>query len=149
MMVAGEHKLSRRAVLGGACAVPVFPLCRHPELVSGSGSMGVLPVENWTPDQVRGDEGRWAAAVGRYRRAEARLEAVAHVEDDELFDRALGRHNAALARLLRTAAPDLRAAAAKLDLILAHGVFELTFGPACLAALGRDLRRLAGVTPAS
>jgi hypothetical protein len=69
---------------------------------------------------------------------------VAHTEDDCAYDRALGRHNAALARLLRTPAPEVGAAAAKLDLILRHQVFELTFGGACLVALGRDLRRLAG-----
>ena len=99
------------------------------------------------PDQVRHDEAgdaRWEKAIARYARAEAELEGVAHVDDDELYDRALGRHNAALARLLRTPAPDAGAAAAKLDLILRHQVFELTFGEACLAALGRDLRRLAG-----
>jgi hypothetical protein len=73
----------------------------------------------------------------------AGLEPVAHTEDDELYDRALGRHNAALARLLRTAAPDLAAVAGKLDLILRHTVFELTFGESCLAALRRDVERFA------
>jgi hypothetical protein len=47
----------------------------------------------------------WDKALGRYARAEAELEGVAHLEDDALFDRALGRHNAVLARLLRAAAP--------------------------------------------
>ena len=69
---------------------------------------------------------------------------MAHTEDDDRYDRALGRHNRALARLLRTAAPDLGAVAGKLDLILWHQVFELSFGEACLAALQRDVRRFAG-----
>jgi hypothetical protein len=77
----------------------------------------------------------------------AGLEAVAHVEEDGPYDRALGQHNAALARLLRTAAPDLPAVAEKLDLILRHSVFELSFGEASLAALQRDIRRFAGLSP--
>ena len=61
----------------------------------------------------------------------------------ETSPRTLGRFNAALARLLRTAAPDLAAVAGKLDLILRHQVFELSFGEASLVALQRDLRRFA------
>jgi hypothetical protein len=57
---------------------------------------------------------------------------------------ALGRHNAALARLLRTAAPDHGAVAEKLELILRHQVFELSFGEASLEAVRRDVRRFAG-----
>ena len=93
---------------------------------------------------VRRDDSGWRKALALYAGAEAALEAVAQVEDDDLYDRALGRHNAALARLLRAPAPDLHAAARKLDLILRHSVFELTFGEASLAALRRDLRGLAG-----
>jgi hypothetical protein len=73
---------------------------------------------------------------------------VAHTEDDDLYDRALGRHNAALARLLRAPAPDLAAVAGKLELILRHAVFELTFGEACLTALHRDVRRFAELAEA-
>jgi len=76
-------------------------------------------------------------------RAEAELAGVAHLDNDRLYDRVLGRHNAALERLLRAAAPDLAAAVRKLDLILRHQVFELTFGEASLAALKHDLARLA------
>ena len=100
------------------------------------------------PDQVRHDDGgygkKWQRALALYARAEAGVEAVAGRDDDALYDRALGRHNAALARLLRTAAPDPAAVAGKLDLILRHSVFELTFGESCLPALQRDLRRFAG-----
>lgn len=117
----------------------------------GTSAPIVPAAAEWTLKQVQGDEraaatlaARWSAALAHYAGAEAELEGVADVEDDRAYDRALGRHNAALARLLRTPAPDAGAAAAKLDLILRHQVFELTFGEACLAALGRDLRRLAG-----
>jgi len=93
--------------------------------------------------QHDGEVRRWERDLARYTRAEAELEGVAHLDDDALFDRALGRHNAALARLLRTPAPDFGAAAGKLDLILRHSVFELTFGEASLVGLQRDLRRFA------
>jgi len=108
------------------------------------------------PDQVRHDVGGrdardddgwdavWQKAFARYARAEAELEALAHVEDDGLYDRALWRHNAALARLPRTPAPDLAAVARKIELIVRHEVFELSFGLSCLAALRSDISRFAG-----
>jgi hypothetical protein len=146
-MVAGQHKLSRRAVLAGACVLPVA--CHSgldPEPMNEGGTPASTSV--FMGPGLRRDDGadrrkRWQTALARYASAQAALEAVAHVEDDALYDRALGRHNGALARLLRTAAPNLAAAAAKLDLILRHSVFELTFGEPSLAALRRDLTRFA------
>ena len=129
-MAAALHKLSRRQVLAGAGAAAAG-------LGAGVGTR-TFSRKGTCPSP-------WQRALARYARAEAGLEAVAHVEEDDVYDRALGRHNAALARLLRTAAPDLAAAAAKLDLILRHQVFELSFGEAALAALRRDLRRFAGL----
>ncbi|MGZ8285870.1 MAG: hypothetical protein ACXW27_15535 [Allosphingosinicella sp.] len=90
------------------------------------------------------DDGRWAKALARFSQAEAGLEAVAHTEDDDLYGRALGRHGAALARLLRAPAPDLGAVAGKLDLIIRHHVSEQAFGEASMAALRRDVLRIAG-----
>jgi hypothetical protein len=133
-------ELSRREVLAGACAA--VPLVRHAGLDPASPFCSAAAKGSGIPDQVRND-GPWDRAAALYARAEAGLEAVAHTEDDDRYDRALGRHNAALARLLRTPAPDLAAVARKLDLILRHTVFELTFGEACLAALQRDVRRFA------
>jgi hypothetical protein len=102
------------------------------------------------PDQVRHDEARpadkWHKALARYRAAEAALEAVTGTADDDLFGRHLGRFNAALKRLLRTPARDVADLAAKLDLVLAHQVFELTGGELCLAALQADAHRLAAAS---
>ena len=144
-MAHAEHKRSRRALLAGACAAPVLPLSRHCERSEAIQDGACTSTAAGLPRRCAPrNDGRWSRALARYARAEVELEGVAHVEDDRAYDRALGRHNAALARLLRTPAPEVGAAAAKLDLILRHQVFELTFGEACLAALGRDLRQLAG-----
>jgi hypothetical protein len=151
-MKAGCAKLSRREVLAAACAGAVLALPRHCEErsdaaiqcdASGASAAGLLPP---ACAGVRNDGAmheRWRKALARFARAVAELEGVAHTEDDDLYDRALGRHNAALARLLRSPAPDLAAVERKLDLILRHTVFELTFGESCLAALRRDIERFA------
>ena len=65
-----------------------------------------------------------------------------------MYDRALGRHSTALARLLRIPAPDLAAAAEKLELIVRHHVFELRFGEAAIAVLRRDFGRFAALPSA-
>jgi hypothetical protein len=72
------------------------------------------------------------------------IEAVAHTSDEHLYDRLVGRFNTAL-RLQRTPAPDLPAFVAKLDLAVEEDVATLTGGEACMAALKRDARRLAGL----
>ena len=143
-MVAARHKLSRRALLAGACAGAALPFSRHCETrsdaaiqcgVSTDGAAGLLR-------SARNDE-KWHKALGLFAQAEAELEALAHTEDDEFYGRALGRHGAALARLLRAPAPDLEAVARKLDLIVRHHVSELAFGEASMTALRRDVLRLA------
>jgi hypothetical protein len=111
------------------------------------GAAANLPGDpDFRRDEGAGRAAAWAKAAALYARAEAELEAVAHTEDDDLYDRALGRHNAALARLLRAPAPDLAAVLRKLDLILRHQVFELSFGEAAFAALRADVQGLAGLS---
>lgn len=143
-MAADQHKLSRRALLAGACVAPLLP--RHSGLDPRSMNTAATPYPpsvSMDPGLRRDDE-RWQKASARYARAIAGLEAVAHTEEDDVYDRALDRHSAALARLLRTRAPDLAAVSRKLDLILRHSVFELNYAEPCLAALQRDVRRFAG-----
>ena len=151
-MAAAQHKLSRRALLAGACAGAVVPLPLHCEErsdaaiqcgVSTVTASGLVDLRSPPARCARNDD-KWRNALARYDRAVAGLEAVGHTEDDELYDRALGRHSAALARLLRTAAPDLEAVARKLDLMVRHTVFEMPFGECAFAALQRDVRRFAG-----
>ena len=70
---------------------------------------------------------------------------AAHGDDDDLYDRLLGRFNNALRALIRTPAPDLPAFADKLELAIDQDVATLTGGEACMAALKRDARRLASM----
>jgi hypothetical protein len=144
-MAAAQHKLSRRALLAGACSAAAVPLPRHSGLDPEPMNTAATPVVTavFMGPGFRRDDEKWEKASALYARAVAGLEAVAHTEDDDLYDRALGRHNAALVRLLRAPAPDLASVARKLDLILRHTVFELTLGESCLAALQRDVRRFA------
>ena len=91
---------------------------------------------------------RWRKALSRFERAEAEIDALAHSEDEEAYDRAVGRQIAALGRLLRSPAPDLGAAGEKLDLIVRHSAWELSFGESAFAVLGEDLKRLAALAQA-
>jgi hypothetical protein len=126
-MAAAQHKLSRRALLGAACAVPV--------LACQAKAAALSP--------VAAREQLWSRTLAHYLRAEAALETVAHTEDDHLYDHHLERLNNALRRLLRTPAPTLAAFAAKLDLLVQHQAWELTGGDLCIVALRRDAHRFA------
>jgi len=87
---------------------------------------------------------RWERALGRFRAADAAIGAARHSEDEALYDRLGGRHDAAIKRLLRTPAPDMPALAVKLELLFAEQAWEMTGGELCLAAIQRDAQRLAG-----
>jgi hypothetical protein len=145
-MVAGQHKLSRRALLAGACALP---LSRHAELDSASSSPPRGRVTSWTLKQVQGDDGasreRWRDALDRFDEASREIEALVHCRNQRVYDRALGRHSTALRRLLRAPAPDLAAAGLKLELVVRHQVFEASFAQAALASLRRDIGRFAAL----
>ena len=144
-MAVGQHKLSRRALLGAVCAVP---LVRHPGL--DPGSMNTAFVEPATAVCMdsgfrRNDEGGavWDRAFVTLRKAEAALDAAAHCPDEDRYDRLGVRHDRALGRLLRTPAPDLAALAAKLELALDERTGEFFGEPAAMKAIKRDARRLA------
>lgn len=143
-MGAAEHKLSRREVLAAACVAPVLPRqCERSEATQAAvspGSEAGLPRRS----APRNDE-RWQKALARYTRAEAEIEALKHCEDDDLYDRAVGRQIATLGRLLKAPAPDLGAAARKLELIVRHAAYELSYGEAAFAALIGDLQRFGGI----
>jgi DNA-binding FrmR family transcriptional regulator len=86
----------------------------------------------------------WAKVLARLTQAEARIDALASSEDERAYDRAVDRQIAALGRVLKAAAPDLPAVAAKIALIARHQAWELRFGEAAFAALEDDVRRLGG-----
>jgi len=150
-MAAAQHKLSRRALLAGACVAPVVPLRRHCEERSDTAiqcgacadsTTGLVDLRSPSARSARNDAS-WAKALARFARAEAGLEAVAHTEDDNVYGHALGRQHRALAGLLRAPAPDLAAVARKLDLIVRHSAFELSLAEPCLDWLRQDVGRLA------
>jgi hypothetical protein len=151
------HNPSRRALLGAAVGMPLLP--RHPGLDPGSTFSEAGAAGRWIPGQVRNDEQKerneaaWERALAAYRAAEGELgrfealcrgrpyeeqktlEAGYDARSDAMYD--------ALRRLLRAQAPDLAAVAAKMDLVVRHEVGTLTGGERCLAAVRRDVRRMA------
>jgi len=152
-MVAAQHKLSRRALLAGACALP---LARHSGLDPESMNNAATPAHaavfmdpGLRRDDGKGsDNGKWQEALARFEQADREIEALVHCPNQRVYDRALGRHSTALRRLLRAPAPDLAAAGVKLELIVRHHVFEANFAGAALASLRRDIGRFAAL-PAS
>jgi hypothetical protein len=150
-MADAHLSLTRRALLAGACTVP---LSRHSGLDPEATFSSPAPVkERWAPDQVRGDgEGgdggesfvvtKWDRALEKYHNAEAALTAAAHTHDEALYDRLGTRHEAALQRLLRTPAPTIAALAAKLDLALYEAAVEFIGDLPAMRALKQDARRL-------
>ena len=137
-MAAREHRVSRRVLLGAACAVP---LSRYPGLDPGPSSL-LSESASWIPGRARNDE-KWPSAVASFRRAQAIIDAAVHEPDQRRYDALLDTFTTALRRLLRTPAPDLPALSLKIDLAVDHEIAELTGGEACMAALKRDARRLA------
>ena len=120
-MAEGQHKPSRRALLGAVCAAPV--LSRHPGL--DPGPMNTVVAE---PDAAvfmgsgfrRNDEGGWNHALARFHAAQAFVDAARSESDQDRYDALLDAHSDALCALLALPAPDLAGLAAKLDIIVAH-----------------------------
>jgi hypothetical protein len=126
--------------------------------------------ESWTPDQVRGDgkgraDGKWVRGDGKVRgagkweralagleAAEAEMRAVERAtaggtaEEEEALEAVylarVGDFTAALRRVMRVRAPDLRALALKIELAIDQEVGTISGGELCLAAVKRDVRRL-------
>lgn len=149
-MAGGRHNPSRRALLGAVVVgLPLLP--RHPGLDPGSSSPPPGCATRWTPDQVRGDE-RWRKALARLNAIEAEVRAVEQAtaggtaEEEEALEPVymalLGKHSAALRRVMKVRAPDLAALALKIELAIDQEVGTLSGGELCLAALKRDVRRL-------
>ncbi|HYJ30143.1 MAG TPA: hypothetical protein VEW25_07375 [Allosphingosinicella sp.] len=144
-MAAADLNLSRRALLGAAFAVPVLSIAETPALRAAEE-----PVPSPVGKSGQGSSfavTKWDRALEAFRRAEAALASVAHSEDDDLYDRMLGRFNRALRGLVRVPATDFAAFSVKLDLAVDHEVATLAGGEACMAALKRDARRLASLRP--
>jgi hypothetical protein len=96
---------------------------------------------------VRGDDRvaeAWAIALACWSRAEAEVAGLAGSGDEDAYDSACGRLDAALAGVLSAPAPDGAAAVWKLELIVAHNVFETACWEAAMAVLVGDVRRLIG-----
>jgi hypothetical protein len=136
-MAGADLNLSRRALLGAACAAPVLGAStpfRHAELDPAS-------TVSSDASNVRRAE-HWDTALTSFRSAEAAMQAGRSASEAR-FHRLCDTYYAAMRRLLRTPAPDIAALARKLELAVDEEVFTLTGGEACLAALTRDARRLA------
>ena len=147
-MADGQHKLSRRALLGAVCASSV--LSRHPELVSGSSPPPPGQSTSWTLKQVQGDEAgescavtNWDRPLARFHSAQATLDAAVHEPDQDAYDALLDTLCAALRALVALPAPDLTALSAKLDVIVPQQAWELTGSEDCLEILRHDAHRLA------
>jgi hypothetical protein len=144
-MADGQHKLSRRALLGAVC---VAPLVRHPGLDPGSMNTGSNQADTaaFMDSGFRRNDGMaaiWDRAFAALQKAQAALDAAAHTADEDLYDRLGARHDRALGRLLRTPSPDLPALTAKLELALDERTVEFFGDSAAMKAIKRDARRLA------
>ncbi|MBV9930540.1 MAG: hypothetical protein JO013_06325 [Alphaproteobacteria bacterium] len=144
-MAAGQLSLTRRALLAAGAAPALAAAgaeAASPSSRRKPGSPGdphgAFP--NGDPG-FRRDDG-WKRALARYRRADSALAAVAHTEDEDLYDRLGSRHHDALQHLLRTPAPDVAALALKLDLALDERVVEYLGDLAAMQAIKADARRL-------
>jgi len=138
-MVDGQHKLSRRALLGAVCATPALSVIPAEAGTSG----GRAPSGSHRGPGFRRDDEGWQRALARFHEADAILDAARSEPDQDAYDRLLDAHSEALTALLALPAPDLAGIAAKLDVIVPQMAWELTASEDCLEILRRDARRLA------
>ena len=144
-MVHGQHKLSRRALLGAVCA---SPLVRHPGLDPGPMNTVVGDPDStvFMGSGVRRNDGEWETALARFNQAQAVLDASRSEPDEDAYDALLDSHTEALTALLALPVPDLPALIAKLDVIVPQMAWELTGSEDCLEILRKDAHRLAATT---
>jgi hypothetical protein len=144
-MAVVQLNLSRRALLGAAFAAPVLSVVEGPVLTVLPAAPAAHEGEGATPPAAHPSTTvtLWDRALARFQKADAALAALAHIPDEDLYDRAGTRHDRALVRLLRTPAPHAAALADKIDLLIAHQAWEFRAADTCLAALAADARALA------
>jgi hypothetical protein len=138
-MADGQHKLSRRALLGAVCAAPLIP-----PVIPAQAGTPARPAPSPSPGDpgLRRDD-EWNQALARFHEAQAILDSARSEPDQDAYDALLDAHTEALCALLVLPAPDLPALAAKLDAITAHQAWESTGSDDCLEILRQDARRLA------
>ena len=143
-MADAQLKLSRRALLGAACALPAAsspPVRFESSREAAPSAAEALPPGPRQSTTLMGSN--WHRALTRFRRIEATLAALEGHPDEDAYGRAHDRFNLALRRLLAHPAPDLPALATKLEIAVAAELADLTYAPPSLAALAADTRRLA------
>jgi hypothetical protein len=91
-MADGQHKLSRRALLGAVCASSVIPA------EAGTSGRPAPSPARWDPGFRRDDEG-WDRALVRFREAQAVLDGARSEPDEEAYDALLDVHSDALCAL--------------------------------------------------
>ena len=150
-------EVSRRTLLGAVCASPLlspvipggtpskYYFDGNPQ--AGTPTRPAPSPSPWDPGLRRDDEQpsavlKWHRALARFEAAEAAIAAVAGAPD-HVYDPVGARHHSALARLLRTPAPDLAALARKLDLALDERTGEFDGDSRAMKVLKQDARRLA------
>jgi hypothetical protein len=150
------ERVSRRAVLGAVAAVPLMGAsprnCERSEAIQAAAEGG-LP-RRFAP---RDDAEKWRRALAAYRTAEAEVRGFERATAGSSFEAAErfeGLHGelgdamySALRLLLEAPAPDVAALAVKIELVVEHEVATLEGGEGYLAAIAREARVLAGVTP--
>ena len=137
-MANAQLKLSRRALLGAACALPLTP---------PTPSVRFEPSREAIPSGAQALRPQWQEALTTLETAHATVAALEGDPDEDAFDAALAHFNAALRTLLATPAPDIAALAAKLHHAVAAELAEMTYAPPALAQLAADADELALRSP--
>jgi hypothetical protein len=132
-MADGQHKLSRRALLGAVCAAPVLAPVIPAQ--AGTPARPARSPSPWDSGLRRDDEpapssavANWDRALARFAAAEAALAAAAGAPD-HVYDPIGARHHAALAL--------------KLDLALDERTVAFNGDSAAMKMLKQDVHRLA------